>query len=67
MSPSVHRRDELRRRAAYQLGNAFGRSIMDQEAIDLVAFDESHLDDAVLLSREAGWPHRREDLSLIHI
>ena len=38
---------------------------MDQEAIDLAAFDESHLDDAVLLSREAGWPHRREDWAML--
>ena len=38
---------------------------MDQEAIDLVAFDESHLDEAVLLSREAGWPHRREDWAML--
>ncbi|MGX5733694.1 GNAT family N-acetyltransferase [Bosea thiooxidans] len=34
---------------------------MNPDTIDLVAFDESHLDDALLLSREAGWPHRRED------
>ena len=38
---------------------------MDQETIDLVAFDESHLDGAVLLSREAGWPHRREDWAML--
>lgn len=39
--------------------------LMDQEMIDLVAFDESHLDGAVLLSREAGWPHRREDWAML--
>lgn len=38
---------------------------MDQETIDLVAFDERHLDGAVLLSREAGWPHRREDWAMV--
>lgn len=37
---------------------------MNPDTIDLVAFDESHLDDAVLLSREAGWPHRREDWAM---
>ena len=39
--------------------------MMDQETIDLVAFDERHLDGAVLLSREAGWPHRREDWAML--
>lgn len=39
--------------------------IMDQQAIDLVAFGEHHLDGAVLLSQEAGWPHRREDWALV--
>lgn len=38
---------------------------MDQETIDLVAFDERHLDGAVQLSREAGWPHRREDWGML--
>ncbi len=38
---------------------------MDQDTIDLVAFDETHLDGAVLLSREAGWPHRREDWAMV--
>jgi GNAT superfamily N-acetyltransferase len=38
---------------------------MDQETIDLVAFDERHLDGAVLLSREVGWPHRREDWAML--
>lgn len=34
---------------------------MDQDTIDLVAFEDTHLDGALLLSREASWPHRRED------
>jgi len=38
---------------------------MDQETIDLVAFDERHLDGAVQLSREAGWPHRRQDWAML--
>lgn len=38
---------------------------MDQETIALVAFDESHLDAALRLSREAGWPHRREDWAML--
>ena len=38
---------------------------MDPETIDLVAFDERHLDGAVLLSRQAGWPHRREDWAML--
>lgn len=38
---------------------------MDQETIDIVALDERHLDGAVLLSREAGWPHRREDWAML--
>ncbi|MCU4179800.1 GNAT family N-acetyltransferase [Bosea sp. BH3] len=38
---------------------------MGQETIDLVAFDERHLDGAVLLSRETGWPHRREDWAMV--
>jgi predicted N-acetyltransferase YhbS len=37
---------------------------MDTGTIDLVAFDESHLDGAVSLSREAGWLHRREDWAM---
>jgi len=40
-------------------------SIMDQDTIDLVACDESHLDGALRLSREAGWPHRREDWAML--
>lgn len=38
---------------------------MDQDTIDLIAFDEKHLDGAVALSREAGWPHRREDWAMV--
>ena len=38
---------------------------MEQETIDLVAFDGCHLDGAVQLSREAGWPHRREDWAML--
>ena len=38
---------------------------MDQDTIDLVACDESHLDGALHLSREAGWPHRREDWAML--
>jgi GNAT superfamily N-acetyltransferase len=41
------------------------RSIMDSKTIDLAPFDERHLDGAVLLSREAGWPHRREDWAMV--
>jgi predicted N-acetyltransferase YhbS len=37
---------------------------MDQETIAFIAFDDSHLDGATLLSREAGWPHRREDWAM---
>jgi predicted N-acetyltransferase YhbS len=38
---------------------------MDQETIDLVAFDERHLEGALQLSREAGWPHRHEDWAML--
>jgi predicted N-acetyltransferase YhbS len=38
---------------------------MDQDTIDLVECDESHLDGALRLSREAGWPHRREDWAMV--
>jgi predicted N-acetyltransferase YhbS len=38
---------------------------MDQDTIDLVACDEGHLDGALRLSREAGWPHRREDWAMV--
>lgn len=42
-----------------------GHAIMHQDTIDLATFEESHLDGALLLSREAGWPHRREDWALV--
>jgi GNAT superfamily N-acetyltransferase len=38
---------------------------MTAEQISLEAMDAEHLDGAVLLSREAGWPHRREDWELV--
>jgi predicted N-acetyltransferase YhbS len=34
---------------------------MTSDAIALVAFSPDHLDGAVQLSRQAGWPHRPED------
>ncbi|WP_294646244.1 GNAT family N-acetyltransferase [uncultured Aureimonas sp.] len=33
--------------------------------ITLETMSERHLDDAVRLSREAGWPHRREDWAMV--
>jgi GNAT superfamily N-acetyltransferase len=38
---------------------------MTAEQISLEAMGPEHLDGAVLLSREAGWPHRREDWELV--
>jgi GNAT superfamily N-acetyltransferase len=38
---------------------------MSAEQISLEAMEAAHLDGAVLLSREAGWPHRREDWELV--
>jgi GNAT superfamily N-acetyltransferase len=38
---------------------------MTAEQISLEAMETGHLDGAVLLSREAGWPHRREDWELV--
>jgi GNAT superfamily N-acetyltransferase len=38
---------------------------MTAEQISLEAMGTKHLDGAVLLSREAGWPHRREDWELV--
>jgi len=35
------------------------------EELVLESFDTSHIEGAVLLSRQAGWPHRREDWGLI--
>lgn len=43
------------------------RSILDAmelDLIDIAAFGGQHLDDAVRLSQEAGWPHRRADWEL---
>lgn len=34
-------------------------------SIELVAFTPEHLDGAMLLSRGAGWPHRREDWAMM--
>lgn len=38
---------------------------MTAEQISLEAMGTEHLDGAALLSREAGWPHRREDWELV--
>jgi predicted N-acetyltransferase YhbS len=38
---------------------------MTAEQISLEAMETEHLDGAILLSREAGWPHRREDWELV--
>jgi GNAT superfamily N-acetyltransferase len=38
---------------------------MTAKQISLEAMETEHLDGAVLLSREAGWPHRREDWELV--
>jgi GNAT superfamily N-acetyltransferase len=38
---------------------------MTAEQISLEAMEIEHLDGAILLSREAGWPHRREDWELV--
>lgn len=37
---------------------------MALDTIDLVTFEDRHLDGALRLSREAGWPHRREDWAM---
>jgi predicted N-acetyltransferase YhbS len=34
-------------------------------SIELVDFTREHLDGALLLSRQAGWPHRREDWAMM--
>ncbi|NKL98500.1 GNAT family N-acetyltransferase [Rhizobium leguminosarum bv. viciae] len=39
--------------------------LMQTESIVLAPFEAHHLDDAVALSRAAGWAHRREDWELI--
>ena len=38
---------------------------MTSDVIELVEFAEAHLDGALALSIEAGWPHRREDWALV--
>jgi predicted N-acetyltransferase YhbS len=38
---------------------------MRTTSIELVAFTPKHLDGAMLLSRQAGWPHRREDWAMV--
>lgn len=38
---------------------------MDQDTIELVAFDDTHLDAAYGLSQQAGWPHRRQDWAML--
>ena len=38
---------------------------MQASVIELVAFTPDHLDGALALSRQAGWPHRREDWALM--
>jgi len=38
---------------------------MTTEQISLETMKTGHLDEAVLLSREVGWPHRREDWELV--
>jgi predicted N-acetyltransferase YhbS len=35
------------------------------DQIEIVAFRPDHVDGAVRLSREAGWPHRREDWAMV--
>ncbi|UPG74733.1 GNAT family N-acetyltransferase (plasmid) [Roseomonas gilardii subsp. gilardii] len=38
---------------------------MTPDAIELTDFGEAHLDGALALSREARWPHRREDWAMV--
>ncbi|MFK3780509.1 GNAT family N-acetyltransferase [Agrobacterium sp. NPDC089420] len=38
---------------------------MQASPIDIQSFQPEHLDAAVELSRQAGWPHRREDWALV--
>jgi ribosomal protein S18 acetylase RimI-like enzyme len=38
---------------------------MQTDQIAFAAFTPDHLDGAVLLSRAAGWPHRREDWAMV--
>ncbi|WP_413204931.1 GNAT family N-acetyltransferase [Rhodospirillum sp. A1_3_36] len=37
------------------------------DPIEIIPFTADHLDGAVVLSKEAGWPHRREDWDLSRI
>ncbi len=39
--------------------------LMQTESVVLAPFEAHHLDDAVALSRAAGWAHRREDWEMI--
>ncbi|MBK1840681.1 GNAT family N-acetyltransferase [Azospirillum sp. YIM B02556] len=41
------------------------KNTVPKRAIDWAAFEPKHLDDALALSRQAQWPHRLEDWSLI--
>jgi predicted N-acetyltransferase YhbS len=38
---------------------------MQASAIELAPFTPDHLDGAVMLSRQAGWPHRRQDWAMV--
>lgn len=38
---------------------------MHASPIDIQSFQPDHLDAAVELSRQAGWPHRKEDWALV--
>lgn len=38
---------------------------MQAALIELVKFTPDHLDGALVLSRQAGWPHRREDWAMV--
>jgi predicted N-acetyltransferase YhbS len=38
---------------------------MQTDALPLVTFGREHLDGALTLSRQAGWPHRREDWQMM--
>ncbi|WP_377811266.1 GNAT family N-acetyltransferase (plasmid) [Azospirillum sp. A29] len=41
------------------------KNTVPKRAIDCAAFEPKHLDDALALSRQAQWPHRLEDWSLL--
>jgi predicted N-acetyltransferase YhbS len=38
---------------------------MQASTIELAPFTPDHLDGAVMLSRQAGWPHRRQDWAMV--